>query len=167
MPVTIKEKLDFYDFMEANFPQVLKPFYKRRLFIINMAFGLLFLVATVYLYYESYRNHIRFESIHYAYLFFTLLFTFLAFYLLRRERKIYRETVRKINDLNTIYIFDNQYVKVRNKQVDLTYKIKDVKKVIELPKWLLIIFNNDERIHIYKPNATAEQLKKINDLLLF
>jgi len=161
MEITINEKLELNDFLEANFPHVLKPFYTRRLFIINMAFGLLFTVATVYLYFQSFKNHIHFEMAHYLYLFFAVLFTFLAVYLLKREKKIYRNLINEINSLNTVYTIADNNIKVKNTKVDLKYDLKDLKNFIELHKWIVFEFNNGERLSIYKPNIAPEDLEKL------
>ncbi len=159
--IQIEEQLTYRDFMEANFPQVLKPFYKKRLFIVNMAFGILFSIATIYLYIQSFKNGIRFESIHYMYLFFAVLFTFLAFYLVKREHKLYSKIVADINDLHTIYTIDEQSIQVKNKKTELNYPLQNLKNFIELPKWLVFEFEPDERIAIYKPNISKEDLEAI------
>lgn len=161
MEITIKEKLELNDFLEANFPHVLKPFYTRRLFIINMAFGLLFTVATAYLYFQSFKNHIHFETAHYLYLFFAVLFTFLAVYLLKREKKIYRKLINDINSLNTVYTINDNNIKVKNAKVDLKYDLKDLKDFIELPKWIVFEFNNGERLSLYKQNIVQEDLAEL------
>jgi len=161
MSIVIKEKLDTHDFLEANFPHVLAPFYKRRYFIINMAFGILFAVATLYLYIMSFKNHIEFESVHFIYLFFSVLFIFLAIYLLRRERRIYNKVVEQINDLQTVYTIGDKEIKVDNQSIHLRYKISDIKNITNLPKWFVIEFNNDERISLYKPNMTAGQIQEL------
>ena len=166
MHIVVEEKIGFYDFLEANFPQVLQPFYTRRLFIINMAFAVLFIIATAYLYIASYQNHIRFESIHYMYLFFAVLFTFLAFYLLKREKKIYRKILDQINDLHTVYTIADKHIEVKNTKVHLHYTHNEITEVIDLPHWLVFEFVNGDRISIYKPNLTEAQLKELQDRFL-
>ena len=165
MPVIIKEKLDTRDFLEANFPHVYAPIYKKRYFIINMAFGILFALATLYLYFLTFKNHIKFEATHYIYLLFSVLFIFLAFYLVKREKKLYGKAVDQINDLNTVYTIDKHQIKVDNKQVNLRYKTSDIKRIIEWPKWFVIEFNNNERINLYKPNMTPLQTEEFLSLL--
>jgi len=162
--IQIKENLDYTDFLEANFPQVLAPLYKKRLFIINIAFGLLFTIATIYLYIQSFKNGIRFESVHYMYLFFAVLFTFLAFYLVKREKKMYRKIVDEINGLKTVYIIDDQNIQVQNNQVNLTYHKKDLLQTTDLPKWLVFEFKNGERVVVYKPNISEKDLKVILEI---
>jgi len=159
--IQIKEHLNHHDFLEASFPQAVKPLYKKRLFIINMAFGILFIFASVYLFYATIKNGIKLGAMHYFYLFFALLFPFLAFYLVRREKKFYHNLVDQINALNTVYTFENHKIKVTNKEQDLVYNFDEVDHVQELPKWLIIIFKNGERLAIYKPNATEEQIREI------
>ena len=160
MAIIIKEKLDTRDFLEANFPHVLEPVYKRRYFLINIAFAVVFVLLSLYLYYISNKNNLKFEAANYAYLFFALLFVFLGFYLIRRERKIYEKVVRQINDLQTIYHIGEKEIKVDNKAVNLRYKTSDIKQIKNLPKWFVIEFDNDERISLYKPNMTNEQIEK-------
>jgi len=159
--IQIKEQLNTHDFLEASFPQAVKPLYKKRLFIINMAFGILFILASIYLFLETFKNGIKLGAMHYFYLFFALLFPFLAFYLIRREKKFYHNLVDQINDLNTVYTFENHKIKVSNKEQNLVYKFDEVDQVQELPKWLIFVFKNGERLAIYKPNATEEQISEI------
>ena len=161
--IRIKEHLDHKDFLETAFPDVVKPVYKKRLFIINMTFGLLFIGATVYLFYKSIKNGIEFTSMHYFYLFFALLFPFLAFYLVRKEKKYYYGLVDKINAAHTEYVFTDNAVIVKNEQAELRYPYNEIKEVDDLPKWLIFIFENDERIAIYKPNVAPEDLKILID----
>ena len=161
--IHIKEHLNYEDFLETAFPDVVKPLYKKRLFIINMAFGVLFIFASIYLFSQSIKNHIGFETMHYFYLFFAILFPFLAIYLVRKEKKYYYGLVDKINNTHTEYIFTGKTLKVKNTQAELQYPYKEIKEVDDLPKWLIFIFQNDERIAIYKPNATPEDLKILTE----
>ena len=161
--IRIKEHLEYEDFLKNAFPDVVKPIYKKRLFIINMAFGVLFILATIYLFTQSIQNGIAFKTMHYFYLFFALLFPFLAFYLMRKEKKFYYDLVDKINALETEYIFSGDTIKVKSKQAELDYKVNEIKQVEDLPKWLIFIFKNDERIAIYKPNIPAEALKVLKE----
>ena len=157
--IRIKEHLDYNDFLKNAFPDVVKPIYKKRLFIINMAFGVLFIFATIYLFTQSIKNGIAFKTMHYFYLFFALLFPFLAFYLIRKEKKFYYGLVDKINDLQTEYIFNADTIKVKSKQAELLYQINEIEQVENLPKWLIFKFKNDERIAIYKPNIPDKELQ--------
>ena len=161
--IRIKEHLDYEDFLKNAFPDVVKPIYKKRLFIINMAFGVLFIFATIYLFTQSVKNGIAFKTMHYFYLFFALLFPFLAFYLIRKEKKFYYGLVDKINDLQTEYIFNADTIKVKSKQAELVYQINEIEQVENLPKWLIFKFQNDERIAIYKPNIPAEELNTLKE----
>ena len=161
--IRIKEHLDYEDFLKNAFPDVVKPIYKKRLFIINMAFGVLFIFATIYLFTQSVKNGIGFETMHYFYLFFALLFPFLAFYLIRKEKKFYYGLVDRINDLETEYIINGNNIKVKSKQAELVYPVHEIKQVEDLPKWLIFKFQNDERIAIYKPNIPAENLKILKE----
>lgn len=158
-PIEITEHLNHQDFLEMAFPQVVKPFYKKRLFIINMAFGILFSLASIYLILESLRNHIKFGNMHYFYVFFAFLFIFLAFYLLHREKKYYQHLVDQINNLNTVYTITDKSVNAKNKDVDLTYPISELTDIQDLPKWLIFEFNETERLVIYKPNIQADDLE--------
>jgi len=162
--IQVKEHLDPYDFLEMSFPQVVKPFYKKRLFIINMAFGVLFILASLYLFYETLKNGIKLGSMHYFYLFFAVLFPFLAFYLVRREKKFYDNLVKQINDLQTVYTLTDNHIKVDNKEQHLTYTIDEIKDITELPKWLIFEFGNDERLAIYKPNVQQEDLTTLRNI---
>jgi len=164
MEIIIKEKLNTEDFLEANFPHVLQPFYKRRYFLINMAFAVVSALATVYLYYISKKNHLKFQSVHYSYLFFALLFTLLAFYLIKRERRIYNNVVKQINDLGTTYSLSENNIKVDNEKVHLNYKTSEIKNISDLPKWFVFEFNNGERISLYKPNMTPEQKEMLKKM---
>ncbi len=159
--IIIKEQLNHKDFLENAFPKINKPIYKKRLFIINMAFGILFMLATGYLFYQSLNNHIKFGSMHYFYLVFAILFPFLAFYLVHREKKYYHKLVDQINDLKTVYTITDTYLNVKNKEVDLNYPLKELKRFTDSPKWLIFEFNNDERVVIYKPNIAKEDLNTI------
>ena len=161
MSIVIKEKLDYQDFMQANFPNALKPFYKKRMFIVNLAFALLYISATIYIFVMSFRNGIKIGWSHFMYLFFGLLFSGLSYYLIRREKKIYHKTLQDINDLQTVYTIDEESIKVDNKKIHLVYKKSDIKDLIDLDKWLVFECKNDERIAIYKPNATDEQIREI------
>ena len=161
--IRVKEHLDYHDFLQTAFPDVVKPVYKKRLFIINMAFGILFIFATIYLFSQTIKNGFGFETMHYFYLFFAILFPFLAFYLIRKEKKYYYGLVDKINDTHTEYIFTDKVIKVKNSQAELQYPYKEIKEVDDLPKWLIFIFQNDERIAIYKPNATPEDLQILTE----
>jgi len=164
MAIVIKEKLDTRDFLEANFPHVLEPVYKRRYFLINIAFATVFVLLSLYLYYITAKNNLKFEAANYMYLIFALLFVFLGFYLIRRERKIYERVVRQINDLETVYHIGEKEIKVDNKAVNLRYKTSDIRQIRNLPKWFVIEFNNDERINLYKPNMTGEQINEFMQL---
>jgi len=164
MAIIIKEKLDTHDFLEANFPHVLQPVYKRRYFLINISFAVVFVLLFLYLYYITSKNRIEFEAANYAYLFFAMLFVFLGLYLIRREKKIYEKVVRQINDLETVYHIGEKEIKVDNKAVNLRYKTSDVQQIRNLPKWFVIEFNNDERINLYKPNMTGEQMEKFKQI---
>ena len=157
--IQIKEHLNHYDFLKASFPQAVKPFYKKRLFIINMAFGLLFILASIYLFFETFKNDVKLGYMHYFYLFFAILFPFLAFYLIRREKKFYHDLVDQINALNTVYTFNNKEIQVNNKEQNLVYDFNEINQVQELPKWLIFKFKNDERLAIYKPNITKNDLE--------
>ena len=161
--IRIKEHLDYEDFLKTAFPDVVKPVYKKRLFIINMAFGGLFIFATIYLFSQSIKNGIGFKTMHYFYLFFALLFPFLAFYLIRKEKKFYYNLVDKINDLQTEYIITDNNIKVKSKQAELVYPVNEIKQVEDLPKWLIFIFQNGERIAIYKPNIPAGKLDVLKE----
>ena len=159
--IQIKEHLDSKDFLEASFPEVAKPIYKKRLFIINMAFGLLFIVASIYLFYETYKTGIKFGNMHYFYLFFTILFPFLAYYLVRKEKNFYKKLVDQINDLNTIYTFTDNQITIKNKAQNLVYKVNQIKNIDNRPKWLVFEFKNNERLAIYKPNIAPADLKQL------
>ncbi len=159
--IVVKEHLDTVDFLKAGFPDVMKPLYKKRLFVINMAFGVLFVLASIYLFFETFKNGIKLGSMHYFYLFFAILFPFLAFYLNRREKKFYYDLVDKINALHTQYIFTNDTIKVKNKQAELVYPNDEIENIEEEPKWLIFEFKNDERIAIYKPNISQEDLQNL------
>lgn len=161
--IHIKEHLDYNDFLQTAFPDVAKPVYKKRLFIINMAFGILFVFATIYLFTQTIKNGVGFETMHYLYLFFAILFPFLAFYLVWKEKKYYYGLVDKINELHTEYIFTENEIIVKNDQSELRYAYDEIKEVDDLPKWLVFIFDNDERIAVYKPNAKPEDLKVLID----
>jgi len=156
--IEIKEHINHQDFLEASFPDVVKPIYKKRLFIINMAFGILFIFATIFLFVQTYKSGLGIETMHYFYLVFALLFPFLAFYLHKREKKFYNKLVDSLNDLETVYTFTDDTVKVKNKQAKLVYKLNEIDNVKELPKWLIFEFKNNERIAIYKPNINREDL---------
>jgi len=164
--IQIKERLNHQDFLEASFPQVVKPLYKKRLFIINMAFGILFIVASIYLFFATFKNGIKLGTMHYFYLFFALLFPFLAFYLVRREKKFYHNLVDQINALNTVYTFENHKIKVTNKEQNLVYDFDEVDQVEELPKWLIFVFKNNDRLAIYKPNISEEDLGSLQKMFL-
>ncbi len=157
-PIQVKEHLDYHDFLEAGFPQAIKPIYKKRLFIINMAFGILFILASFYLFYETYKNGIKFGSMHYFYLFFAVLFPFLAFYMVRKEQKFYTNLVDRINQLETVYTFTDDTISVINKEQNLVYKTDELKNVTELPKWLIFEFNDDSRLAVYKPNISPQDM---------
>ncbi len=161
--IEIKEQLNRDDFLESAFPQVVKPIYKKRLFIINMAFGILFVLATIYLFSQSLKNHIKFEGMHYFYLFFAVLFPVLAFYLVHREKKYYYGIIDKINALNTVYIINDNHLKVSNNEVQLTYPFDELKQVTDSPKWLIFEFGKDERVVIYKPNINEEDYKLLKE----
>ena len=157
--IQIKEHLNYRDFLEVSFPQVVKPIYKKRLFIINMAFGILFILASIYLFTATLNNGIKLGAMHYFYLFFAVLFPFLAFYLVRREKKFYHKLVDQINALNTIYTFENNHIKVSNKEQNLVYSYDEIDHIEELPKWLIFMFKNSDRLAIYKPNISKEDLE--------
>ncbi len=159
--IHVKEHLDHKDFLQVAFPDVEKPIYKKRLFIINMAFGILFVFASIYLFTQSIKNGIAFETMHYFYLFFAILFPFLAFYLVYKEKKYYYGLVDKINASHTEYIFTDNAIKVKSNQAELRYPCNDIKEVDDLPKWLIFIFQNEERIAVYKPNIAAEDLETL------
>ena len=161
MAIQIKEHLDHHDFLEANFPHALKPFYKKRLFIVNIAFAVLYLSASIYIFIASYKNHVKLGTGHFMYLFFGLLFGLLSYYLIRREKRIYNKLVDDINDLETVYTIEKDSIKVDNKKAHLSYKHQDLQQFTELDKWLVFEFNNAERIAIYKPNISEEQLAEI------
>jgi amino acid permease len=161
MAIIVKENIDFQDFMEANFPQVLRPFYTKRYFLINIIFALVFIFIVIYLSLIQAEKHSKLTTTIYIYTFFVFLFTFLAFYLVKRETKIYRNLVNEINDLQTTYYFEDKQLKVKNKKTDLTYSYNDLQKVIEKKKWLILQFKNDEKVVIYKPNLTENDLQNL------
>ena len=161
MSIIIKEKLEYKDFMEANFPKVLKPFYTKRIFIMNMAFASLYIAASVYIFYESYKKGFTLELQHYGFAFFALLFIALPFYLHRREKKVYTKLVDDINDLQTTYTINDNEIKVDNKKANLVYKNKNVNNFIVLDKWLVFEMKNEERLAIYKPNIQPEDMTKV------
>ena len=162
MAIKIKENIDFQDFMEVNFPKVLKPFYTKRIFIINIMFGVLYFIIAGYVFYQTYKNHGKLENVHYSFLIFGLVFFILAYYLSKREIKVYKRFVDKMNDLETTYTIDENGIQVINKENQLSYLKKEIEQIRELPKWLVFYFKNDEKISIYKPNATNEQLAYIH-----
>ncbi len=161
--IEIKEQLNPEDFLESAFPQVVKPVYKKRLFIINMAFGILFVLATIYLFLQSLKNHIKFESMHYFYLFFAVLFPVLAFYLVHREKKYYYGIVDKINALNTIYTINDNQIKISNNEMQLSYPLDELRQVTDSPKWLIFEFGENERVVIYKPNIDEGDFKLLKE----
>jgi len=152
--IFIKENLDFEDFMKANFPQALEPFYKKRVFKINLVFGIVYFLISLYIFYQSYSKDGKIQVIHISFIVFTLIFFFLAYYLAQRENKLYRKMFEDINHLNTQYNFTPDTIRVTNNQNSLSYSKKQLQKITDLDKWLVFDFNNDERLTIYKPNIT-------------
>ncbi len=162
-PIKVKEKLDYHDFLAAGFPEVVKPLYKKRLFIINMAFGILFILASIYLFFETYKNGVKLGSMHFFYLFFAFLFPFLAVYLVRKEKKFYTNLVDQINQLQTVYTFTDDTISVVNNEQNFSYPVSAIKQVIDMPKWLIFEFNDDTRLAIYKPNIAADDLAVLKE----
>lgn len=167
MAIIIRENIDFQDFMEANFPHVLQPFYTKRYFLINAAFALVFIFVVVYLYLIQKDTNSKLQTTIYIYAFFILVFTFLAFYLVKREKKIYQNLVKDINDLQTVYQFGDKQLKVKNKKTDLTYSYSNIREIKDMEKWLIIEFNTDEKVVIYKPNVSENDWQAIKNLLGF
>lgn len=152
MSIKVKENIDYQDFMEANFPNVLKPFYTKRMFIINILFAVVYVGIAIYIFSAHFKNGFKLEFQHYTFIFFGLLFTWLAFYVMRREKRIYRKLVKDINALATEYSIDANDIRVHNDKSDLHYKRSDIKEVEELPKWFVFYFKNNDKLSIYKPN---------------
>jgi len=152
MSIKVKENIDYQDFMKINFPDVLKPFYTKRMFIINILFAVVYMGIAIYVFSTSFKNGVKFEFQHYTFIFFGLLFTWLAFYVMRREKRIYHKLVNNINDLATEYTFDNNDIRVHNDISNLHYKRSDIKEIKELSKWYIFYFKNDDKLSIYKPN---------------
>jgi len=165
MAITVRENIDFQDFMEANFPQVLQPFYTKRYFIINAAFAIVFVFVVIYLYLIQKGTTSKLQATIYIYTFFIFVFTFLAFYLVKREKKIYQNLVRDINDLQTVYRFEDKQLKVKNKKTELIYPYSAVREVSDTKKWLIINFNKDEKVVIYKPNIPENNVQSIIKLV--
>jgi len=156
MAIKIKEKLDLKDFLEANFPEVLQPFYKKRIFIINSLFGLLYLSIAGYIFYQTYKVHGKIETVHISFIVFGFIFFALAYYLSKRELKVYRKFIDQMNDLKTVYTIDENQISVENKNNKFSYRFNEISEFKELPKWLVFEFKNGEKISIYKPNIQAE-----------
>ncbi len=164
MSIKINENIDFQDFMEANFPQALRPFYQKRIFIINFIFGIVYLMIAGYVFYQSYKTNGKIETIHISFLVFGFIFFAMAYFLSKREIKVYRRFINQMNDLKTVYTIDENGIQVVNKENQLTYPKKEIKNIEELPKWLVFYFKNNEKITIYKPNASKEQLDYIHKI---
>jgi hypothetical protein len=158
MTFTITEHLDYQDFMEANFPDVLGPFYTKRIILINIIFALMFIGATIYMFVQSIKNGIKIGGVHYSYIFFSLVFSFLSIYINKREKKVYQELVKDINNLKTTYEFSETGIKVQNKTTQLNYHRNEIKTIDELDKWYIIHFKNNEKLTIYKPNIGNKEL---------
>ncbi|GEM_PF-5367485 len=158
MNLILKEKMNYADFMEANFPKVLRPFYKKRIIIVNLSFAVLYLMAAAYLFYTGLSKGIQLKAEHYVFLAFGLLFILLPIYLLRKEKKVYAEVFKQIQDLQTTYEIDNNQIRVKNPETDLTYQRKQIKELVELPKWFVFNFKNGERIAIHKDSFNKTQL---------
>ncbi len=161
--IKIIENLDYEDFMKANFPQALAPFYKKRVFKINVIFGLVYFLISLYIFYQSYTKNGKIEVIHYSFIFFTLIFFFLAYYLAKREEKLYKKMFHDIRQLGTEYIFTPDEIRVINPENSLRYKKNMLDTVTELDKWLVFDFNNGERISVYKPNIQPQQMEFIKE----
>ena len=161
MKIVIKEQLNLNDFLKANFPHPLKPFYANRLFIINISFAVLFGISTIYLYFISFQKDIQFEAAHYIYLLMSLVFAFLSFFLVYQEKKKYKNIIEQINGLETNYIITPKNIIVKNKKVHITYNTKDLTKFTDLPKWLVFEFKNGEKVSIYKPNVSTTDLNQL------
>ncbi len=154
--IKIKEKLDYEDFMKANFPQALQAFYKKRVFKINVAFGIVYFFISLYIFYQSFLKEGKIQAVHYSFLLFTLLFFFLAYYLAKRETKLYKKMFSDIQNLETEYVFTPQKIRVSNKNTTFSYDKKDLQNITVLDKWLVFDFENGERISLYKPNISPE-----------
>ncbi len=154
--IRIKENLDFQDFMEANFPQALQAFYKKRVFKINVIFGLVYFMISLYIFYQSYSKEGKIQVIHYSFVVFTLIFFFLAYYLAKREIKVYRKMFEDIRQLGTEYSITPSEIRASNQEHSLAYKKKDLKEIKELDKWLVFDFKNGERLTLYKPNVSEK-----------
>ena len=150
--INIKENLDFDDFMKANFPQALQPIYKKRVFKLNISFGIIYLLISFYIFYQSYSKDGKIQVIHLSFIVFTLIFFFLAYYLAKRENRLYKEMFDNINELETVYQITPETIRVSNKENSLAYKKSQLKKITNLDKWLVFDFDNEERLSIYKPN---------------
>jgi Ca2+/Na+ antiporter len=161
--IIIKENLDYNDFMKANFPQALQPFYKKRVFKINVAFGLVYLFISLYIFYQSFIKDGKIQVIHYSFVVFTLVFFLLAYYLAKREVKLYRKMFKDISQLETQYIITPDSIKVTNKNNSLAYTKKQLHEITELDKWLVFDFKNGERLSIYKPNITQKNRQFIEE----
>ncbi len=154
--IIIKENLDYEDFMKANFPQALQAFYKKRVFKINVVFGLVYLMISLYIFYQSFSKNGKIQVIHFSFVVFTLIFFFLAYYLAKRENKLYRKMFEDIKDLNTEYIITPDSLKVTNKINSLSYSKNQLKEILDLNKWVVFNFDNEERLSLYKPNLTEK-----------
>jgi len=150
--IIIKENLEFEDFMKANFPQALRPFYKKRIFKLNVSFGIIYLLISSYIFYQGYLKGEKIQLIHLSFIVFTLIFFFLAYYLAKRENRLYREMFDNIGELETHYQITPDTIRVSNKEHSLAYKKDQLKKITDLDKWLVFDFDNEERLSIYKPN---------------
>jgi hypothetical protein len=166
MSIIITEQLDYQDFMEANFPHVLQPFYTRKMVLINIVFALMFLGATIYMFTQSAKNGVEIGGAHYGYVFFTLVFSFLSIYINKREKKVYQELVKDINNLQTTYEFSETGIRVENKATQLNYHRNEIKKIDELDKWYIFNFKNSEKLTVYKPNLgeNEDDFRKIYKL---
>jgi len=158
MAIEITEKLDYQDFMEANFPHVLAPFYTKRLFIINIAFAVLFSGASIYIFTQSIKNGVKLSAYHYGYAFFALLFIFLSFYLIKKEKTVYQNLVNDINALETKYLFNDEGIQVSNEKTTLKYHRNEIKSIDELDKWYVFNFKNQEKLTVYKPNLGENEV---------
>lgn len=152
MTFIINEKLDYQDFMELYFPKVLQPFYKKRLVTLNMFFALSFIIASIYMFFQSTKNGVEITGIHYAYAVFAVVFSALSYYIFKREKKVYMNIVKDINNLHTEYEFSENNIRIRNVNKEYSYKHTDIQKIEVFTKWYIFFFKNDEKIAIYKPN---------------
>jgi hypothetical protein len=166
MSIKITEQLDYQDFMEVNFPHVLQAFYTKKMVLINIIFALMFLAATIYMFTQSIKNGVEIGGVHYGYVFFTLVFSFLSIYISKREKIVYQKLVNDINNLQTTYEFSETGIRVENKVTQLSYHRNEIKTIEELDKWYVFYFKNQEKLTIYKPNLgkNEDEFRKLYKL---